>query len=234
MKLELKLFHKGAAALLAAGLVILTAGLIMLGKCVGMKDVSQLGEGDIKNGVYVKGKIQRLFYTTSENSENIFPAALYTGDSPTGKDKALYTVVLTDMAYGSGKYICLGLDQYAFPENYQYIFGLADNFMGGDPTIVPDGEFEGIIRINSEYKTAADEFAASALDKYSFVTIDGEVVSELNADMISPCYIEMKDLTVRRYIWLIGLPPMIGGIILAIMGGSPFAKSKTEEDNKEK
>lgn len=233
MKLKLTMFHKGAIVLITIGMAVTIAGLVMFFKYLNIKEISSLTADDVKNGTYVKGTIQRIISVNEEGSEDLIPAAIYNGDSPTGKDKAFYTVVLTDMAPRSGKYIPIGIDQYEFPEDHQYVFGLALNFDGGDPSIVPDGKFEGIICKNDEYTNSAREFADNALDQYKFVVIDGSVLTEFSGDDISDYYIEIKDMTPRKYIWLIGLPPLLGGIVLAVMAGSPFKKvKKTDPDKK--
>lgn len=226
MKLKLNMFHKGAIALLLIGMAITVAGLVMFFRYINIKELSQMEADDVKSGTYVTGKIERLMYVNEEGSENILPAAIYAGDSPSGKEKGVYAVVITDLIPASGKYIPLGLDQYQFPDDYQYIFGLALNFDGGDPSIVPDGQFEGVIRKNDLFTEKARNFAGTALDTYKYVVIDGEILTELDSDDISPYYIEVRDLTARRYIWLIGLPPLLGGLVLTFIAGSPFKKNK--------
>lgn len=226
MKLKLNMFHKAAIIMLILGLTITAVGLVMFVKYINIKDVSELGEGEDKDGVYVKGKIQRLIYVNEDGSTRIMPAAVYAGDSPTGKSEGVFVVVLTDLAHNTGKYIPLGIDQYTFPEAYQYIFGATEIPEVSGTDIVVDGQFEGILCTNKEYTDKAREFADLSADQYKYVVIDGEIISDFKGDKISDCYIEIKDLTARRYLWLIGLPPLLGGLVLAFIAGSPFKRVK--------
>ena len=227
MKLKLGLFHKIGLVLLALGLCILIFGISIFIKCSSAKDLSELSLSDIKEGMYVKGKIIDVVkgyrIGTPEGVYSTESLDVYTTQSEETTDQAATTYFILELGEGRGEYVCIVLDEFLDTDLYWQVI-TSDMTEATRPT--EEYTFEGVFTHSDREEKMIMDYADSWQDTYSMLYFNQKSSTGLSKDTISPCCIKLKNLKARKMWWLYSIPFLFAGITLMVLGGKPVKRIK--------
>ncbi|MBR1739354.1 MAG: hypothetical protein IJ737_03590 [Ruminococcus sp.] len=230
-RFRLTTYHKVGLAMLAAGLAVFAFGMIRFLMIKYAPDVSKLDK--LTPGTYVRGSISSVMSAHVSGEENGYANALraYMRESELSDDDgAMVCGYLTDLAPKTGEFVVVEIDGFVFTDIYNY-FALG---LYADPRYEETFEFEGVIE-----RAGADEQAIELLANDIPLVYDKAYYEHKEADMpgpdtVSGYKIVIKDLSKRKLFWIYGIPLMIGGIVLCIMGGSFFGAKPETADTRDR
>lgn len=223
MKLKLELFHKIGLVLLAVGLAVLVFGLSIVIKCARIKDLSEYSLSEIKEGMYVKGKIVDVVKGYSPNAQYSVPVDVYTTKSEETSDYAYTSYFILELGEGRGEYVTVVIDEFRDTDLYYQIF--SEN-LGTKVNPGKEYEFEGVFTHSDREEKLIMEAADSWQDSYSDLYFNHKGSAGLSRETISPCCIKFVNLKARRLWWLYSIPFLFAGTALMILGGKPFKRVK--------
>lgn len=214
------MLHKAGAVLLLAGMIILAAGVIRIAKINGRIDVSQLTEDTIKDGMYVKGTVSGVGRGCPADSTDGRSRALSViSTASQGADlNAVKTAFITDLAPGTGKYICLWIDEFTHTDLYHYI--ISGDFT--DMSKQTEYQFDAVIRYDEKENELIQDYTDKLSETCPQVFYDTYELKDISGEKMSDYTIEIINIGTRKLLWLYSLPLLLGGAVLLILGGSPF------------
>lgn len=222
MKLKLNTLHKIAIAAFSVGIIVLIFGLVILYKCLNIRDLSKLKFDDIKSGTYVKGKISTVVrgYPIGATDYKDEPFELYVTDSQEISEGAYKSYFLVELENDPEKYICVVIDQYYDTDLYNQIFS------GNRETYNLSYDVEGIITSRKADKKLIEDGIEKWKDKYSDLYYNSKYIMDMSPDAVSDCCIKLKPLGTRKFWWLYSIPFLFAGVSLFILGGRPYERIK--------
>ncbi len=225
MKKKIKTQRIGAAVMLVLGLAALIFGLAVRAGVDNRKDISQLKAKDLKSGTYVKGSFEGVSWGPLVEGEDnrTAPLMIYSEDSKTTSEDAVTAMFVTNAAPGTGKYICMLIDEFESTDIFlQISSGRFVDFRYMNDVY----EFDGVITRSSKNDKRIKDFLESWKDTYKGAYYRTDAMEELSEDNLSLYYIEIKNISGRRYWWIYSLPLLMGGAFLL---ADSFIKNKKKK-----
>ena len=221
MKIRLERLHIIGLSLLAVGIGVFIFGMVILAKCVGMKDISELSLDDLKEGMYVKGTVTNVMegYPLKVNSMESEPVVVYTTDSQETSTAAFTAYLFTRMNNDKDEYVCVAVDQYYYTDMFMQFF-LDDETSAPQPF-----EFEGIVTHTDDMEKRIISSADGWQNSYAALYYNGVNTDKLNSSTVSANYIRMKPLSHRKLWWLYSIPFLFAGTAFMVVAGRPRRKN---------
>lgn len=222
MKLKLNKMHIIGLSAFIVGIGVLIFGLVILFKCINIKDISKLKYDDLKSGVYVKGSLSTVVkgYPINATDYQFETFELYTTDSDEVDDGAQKTYFLIELENDEGRYVCVAIDEYLDLDLYHQIY--AGNLEADNLSY----DVEGIITCRKSNKQFIQDGVKKWKDKYYDLYYKGHKKSDINEDNVSDCCIEIRPLGTRKLWWLYSIPLLFAGVSVFILGGRPYERIK--------
>lgn len=222
MKLKLNKLHLIGLAVFVIGIAAMIFGMVILFRCINIKDISKLKYDDIKSGVYVNGELSTVVkgYPINATNEGVEPLELYTTDSDEISEGAYKSYFLVELDNDKGKYVCVIIDEYLYTDLYHQLFS------GNMEKYNLPYKVEGIITSRKADKKLIQEGVKKWKDKYSSLYYNALPASDVAEDNVADYCIELKPLGSRKMWWLYSIPLLFAGISVFILGGRPYERIK--------
>lgn len=220
MKLKLNLLHKVGIAALLLGIAVLIFGMVVLYRCLHVRDISEMTFDEVKSGTYVKGNISGVLLGYNDGMDAAKPLTLYTTDSDDTDDGAYQTYFLIELKNDRGKYVSVIIDEFRDFDLYHQIFE------DTPATELKSFDVEGIVTYKKSDEEMVKQKVSEFKDTYPYLYYDHQPSSGLSDETVSPCCIEIKPIGARKLWWLYSIPLLFAGISLLILGGRPYERIK--------
>lgn len=216
-----KLHYIGAVIMLA-GIIIIIAGAVRISRINHREDISSLSFDQIEEGMYVNGKISYVLTGSSKKTafNDVRPLNCIEFDSD-GTDPLKSTQgYICDLI--GGKYTEILIDEYYSPELYDHL--TSGKFMS-DPI---EYEFDAVIVHDEFYEKSFYTYVDRLENYFSPLYFRDKEITGLDKNDLLGIQIKVIDISRKKLLWIWGLPFIIAGTLLLLLGGKPFDFIKGE------